>query len=123
MIIPERNSVDWVYFGPAGPHPELDGVTGRRVRIIQPKNLSKYESVIANLLGAPKVVNRDLDDLNSLLWELIDGQRDFNEICIIMESTFHERIIPTAERISASLDQLLSLGYIGIGNTERDEVA
>jgi len=31
-----------------------------------------------------------------------------------MDSTFHERMIPTTERTLASIDQLVNLGYVRI---------
>jgi hypothetical protein len=84
------------------------------VRIIQEKNLSKFEKFISALMKAPTHVNRDLDDLNSLMWELMDGNRNFAEIVQLMDSTFHERMIPTTERSLASIDQLVKLGYVRI---------
>jgi len=114
MFIPHRTDIQWEYFGPSGPHPEIEGVCGRRVRIIQEKNLSKFEKFLSALMKAPTHVNRDLDDLNSLMWELMDGNRNFVEIIELMDSTFHERMIPTTERSLASIDQLVNLGYVTI---------
>ena len=114
MFIPHRTDIQWEYFGPSGPHPEIDGVCGRRVRIIQEKNLSKFETFLSALMKAPTHVNRDLDDLNSLMWELMDGNRNLVEIIELMDSTFHERMIPTTERLLASIDQLVKLGYVRI---------
>ncbi len=120
MFKPIRTDVNWEYFGPSGPHPDLDGVSGKRVRILQSKKLTRFERIIAGILNAPENVNRDLDDLNSLLWELMDGTRTFDEICFLMESNFHERILPTRERVLASIDQMVTLGYIRILNIDID---
>jgi hypothetical protein len=48
------------------------------------------------------------------MWELMDGERNFVEIIQLMDSTFHERMIPTTERTLASIDQLVNLGYVRI---------
>lgn len=120
MFYPIRNQIDWEYFGPPGPHPDIDGVCGRRVRIHQSKNLSKYERILARWMKAPEGVNRNLDSMNSLLWELMDGSRSFIEICNLMESTYHERILPTQERVLASIDQLIDLGFVSIISSEDD---
>jgi hypothetical protein len=72
--------------------------------------------MIAKLLRAPSELRRPLDDLNSLLWELCDGYRTFEEICTILDTTFHERISPVVERTSAAIEKLSSLGYIGLSN-------
>ena len=44
----------------------------------------------------------------------MDGNRNFVEIIELMDSTFHERMIPTTERSLASIDQLVNLGYVRI---------
>ena len=97
---PTRAPVWWGRRGTAGPHPEEAGCTGRMILIRHPKNLSRLESLIARITKAPNDLRRPLDDMNSLLWELIDGTRTLSEINSFMNSTFHERIAPTEERLS-----------------------
>lgn len=120
MFKPIRADIDWEFFGPSGPHPDIDGVCGKRVRIIQAKNLTRLERIIAGIVKGPETVKRELDDLNSLLWELMDGSRTFDEICFLMEHNFHERILPTRERVLSSIDQMVSLGYVSILQAESD---
>jgi len=117
---PIRLPVWWARRGAAGPHPELTGVTGRFIVIRHPKRFKRFEGILARLLRAPKELRRPLDDLNSLLWELCDGTRSFEEICNLMDSTFHERIAPVAERTTAALTRLNQLGLIGLSKVPFD---
>ena len=58
-----------------------------------------------------------MDDMNSVLWELMDGTNQFREICHLMDSTFHERIAPVDERLQASVNQLVSDGLAIVRQT------
>ena len=109
---PTRAPVWWGLRGPVGPHPDESGCTGRMVLIRHPKNLSKFESFIARITKAPKELMRPLDDLNSLLWELMDGTRTIRQINLLMDSTFHERIAPVEERVESSIANMMSLGLV-----------
>ena len=105
---PVRLPVWWGRRGAAGPHPELKGVTGRFIVIRHPKKFKRFEGVIAKLLRAPKELRRPLDDMNSLLWELCDGTRSFQEVCSAMDSVFNEEIAPAVDRTAAGIDALKS---------------
>ena len=109
---PTRAPVWWGRRGPAGPHPEVVGCSGRLILIRHPKNLSRFESLIARITKAPNDLRRPLDDMNSLLWELVDGTRTLSEINSYMDSTFHERIAPAEERVEASISNMMSLGLV-----------
>ena len=109
---PTRAPVWWGRRGPAGPHPDERGCTGRLVLIRHPKKLSKFETIIAQITKAPKELRRPLDDMNSLLWELMNGSRNLGQINHLMDSTFHERIAPVEERVEASVTNLMSLGLV-----------
>lgn len=111
---PVRLPVWWGRRGVAGPHPELDGVSGRFIVIRHHKKFGRFEGLIARLMRAPKELRRPLDDMNSLLWELCDGTRSYGEICEILDSTFHERIAPVGERTEAALTRFNQLGLIGL---------
>jgi len=87
------------------------------ILIRHPKTLSKFESIIARLTKAPKELRRPLDDMNSLLWELMDGTRSLQQINQLMDSTFHERIAPVNERVEASVTNLVSLGLAIVRTT------
>jgi hypothetical protein len=113
---PVRMPVWWARRGAAGPHPIIPGVSGRYVVLRHPKIFRRFEGMIAKLFRAPTELRRPFDDLNSLLWELCDGYRTFEEICTIMDATFHERISPVVERTSSAIEKLSSLGYIGLSN-------
>jgi hypothetical protein len=117
---PVRLPVWWARRGAAGPHPELEGITGRFIVIRHPKRFRKFEGLLARLLRAPKELRRPLDDLNSLLWELCDGTRSFEEICNLMDSTFHERISPVVDRTTAALTRLNQLSLIGLSKNPYD---
>ena len=111
---PTRAPVWWGRRGPAGPHPSESGCTGRMVLIRHPKTLSRLESIIARITKAPNELRRPLDDMNSLVWELMDGTRTLGQINHLMDSTFHERIAPVGERVEASITNFMSLGLVVI---------
>tara|TARA_Y100001968_G_scaffold300809_1_gene312580 strand:+ start:635 stop:1093 length:459 start_codon:yes stop_codon:yes gene_type:complete len=113
---PVRLPVWWGRRGAAGPHPELEGVTGRFVVIRHPKKFRRFEQFIARILRAPKELRRPLDDMNSLLWELCDGTRTYEEICQLLDNTFHERIAPVRERTGAAITRFNQLGLIGLSH-------
>ena len=82
------------------------------VSIIIEKKFNKIERIIAKLTKAPKFLTRNLDDMNSRLWILMDGSNNLKEIIEIMDSEFKERIYPTAERVILSIENFLELGLI-----------
>ena len=51
---PIRLPVWWARRGAAGPHPELEGVTGRFIVIRHTKRFKRFEGLLARLLRAPK---------------------------------------------------------------------
>ena len=107
---PTRAPGWWGRRGVAGAHPEVNGGTGMEIVIRHPKNLGRFESLLARIFRAPNELIRPLDDMNSVLWELMDGRNDFHTICSMMDSTFHERIAPVEERVRASIVQYCTLG-------------
>ena len=115
---PVRLPVWWARRGEAGPHPDGPGVSGRFIVLRHPKQFLRFEGILARILKGPKELRRTLDDMNSLLWELCDGHRDFEEICVHLNETFHERIDPAAERAEAALRQLNTLGFLAFSRVE-----
>ena len=107
---PTRAPVWWGRRGPSGPHPDSTDATGRQIVIRLPKSLLGIEALLSRILRAPKEVRRPMDDMNSVLWELMDGTNEFGEICNLMDATFHERIAPADERLRTSVNQLVSDG-------------
>ncbi len=75
---------------------------------------------MAKIFRAPKELRRPLDDMNSLLWELCDGTRSFEELCDVMDTTFNERIAPVVERTEAALTRFNQLGLIGLSKSPYD---
>ena len=63
-------------------------------------------------MRAPSQLKRPLDDLNSMLWELMDGSRTKSEITEILEQTFHERMIPASHRVAMSIQEMIDLGLV-----------
>ena len=114
---PTRAPVWWGRRGPAGPHPERPGVSGKQIVIRISKTLTGFEALLSRILRAPKEVRRPMDDMNSVLWELMDGTNQFREICHLMDATFHERIAPVEERLQASVNQLVSDGLAIVRQT------
>lgn len=102
---PVRLPVWWARRGPAGPHPDLPGVTGRHIMLRHLKPMKRIERGLQRLLRAPKDLRRPLDAPGSLLWELCDGSRTFETIVELLDATLHERIAPAADRCQAAIDQ------------------
>ena len=111
---PVRLPVWWARRGSVGPHPNLPGITGRFIVMRHAKKFGRFERILAKIFRAPPELRRPLDDMNSLVWELCNGQRTFDEICEVLDSTFHERIAPVEERTTASMNRMVQLGYIGL---------
>lgn len=72
------------------------------------KRFTRLERILAKILRAPREVRRPFDQMNSMLWELCDGTRSFQEVCSAMDSTFNEDIAPAVDRTAAGIDALKS---------------
>ena len=89
-----------------------NGISDRQVVIIIQKEFNRFEWLLARLTGAPRLLRRPLDRLNSGLWDLIDGNRTLSEIIQIMEDCYEEEIIPARQRCSASISKLIELNVV-----------
>jgi len=105
---PCRLPVWWGRYGEIGPHPEGTGISGRKIVIRIEKKFKRIESIFAKILRAPKELRRPLDKMNSLLWELSDGTRTFQDICEQLDSTYHEEIAPVVNRTTLGIASLIS---------------
>ncbi len=80
------------------------------VVIMHEKSLSRIERLLSNLMRAPKSIHRTLDEMNSLLWSLMDGNNNLAEIVVRMDLSFAEKISPVNERVALSIRRFLDLG-------------
>jgi len=120
-LIPVRVPVEWEYQGEVGIHPELEGVTGRNVVFSIEKRFTKFERILAKILRAPRMVKRTMHYTQSMLWELIDNERDFKSICDIMDSLYHEDIAPVEERVKSYLDIFIALNVVIMYKVKEEE--
>ena len=120
-FVPVRLPVDWEYKGDPGIHPDVDGVTGRDVVLIIEKRFTKFERFLAKILKAPKIVRRTMHSTQSMLWELMDGVRNFKEICEIMVSLYHEDIAPVEDRLKAYLEVFVRLNVATVLKPKEEE--
>ena len=120
-FVPVRLPVEWEYRGEAGIHPEIEGVTGKSVVLVIEKKFTKFERLLAKILRAPKKVRRTMHSTQSMLWELMDGERNFQEICEIMESLYHEDIAPVEERMKAYLEVFVRLNVATVFKPKEEE--
>ena len=120
-FVPVRLPVEWEYRGDAGIHPEIEGVTGKSVVLVIEKKFTKFERLLAKILRAPKTVRRTMHSTQSMLWELMDGERNFQEICEIMESLYHEDIAPVEERMKAYLEVFVRLNVATVFKPKEEE--
>lgn len=105
-LYPCRVPVWWGRYGEPNSHPELPGVTGRKIILRIEKRFNRFERILARLFRAPREVRRPLDSMNSMLWELANGQRTFEEICTQMDAVFQEDIAPVVDRTASGIDAL-----------------
>tara|TARA_B100000989_G_C19433918_1_gene424284 strand:- start:126 stop:455 length:330 start_codon:yes stop_codon:yes gene_type:complete len=91
---------------------EDHGISDKQVVIFIHKDFNRLESILAKLTGAPRLLKRPLDRLNSGLWDLIDGNRTLSEIIQIMEDCYKEEIIPARQRCSESISKLIELNLV-----------
>lgn len=120
-FIPVRLPVEWEYRGEAGLHPNIDGVTGKEVVLLIQKRFTRFEKILAKLMKAPKVVRRTMHPTQSMLWELMDGERNFSEICNIMKSVYHEDIAPVEDRIKSYLEVFVRLNVATVLKPKEEE--
>ncbi|MBT3421052.1 MAG: PqqD family protein [Euryarchaeota archaeon] len=113
---PCRLPVWWGNIGDIGAHPDIKGVTGRKVILRIEKRFTRIERLMARVFRAPREVRRPLDWMNSLLWELCDGTNTFEEICNHLDSTFHEDIAPVVERTNRGIIHLKSQNLVTVLN-------
>ena len=67
------------------------------------------------------VVRRPMHHTQSMLWELMDGVRNFNEICDIMVSLYHEDISPVQDRIKSYLEVFVRLNVATVLKPREEE--
>ena len=120
-FIPTRLPVNWEYRGEPGVHPEIEGITGRNVVFLIDKQFTRFEKVLAKILRAPKIVKRPMHYTQSMLWELMDGTRNFEEICIVMDSLYHEDVAPVEERVKAYLEVFVRLNVATVLKFKEEE--
>ena len=115
---PCRLPVWWGLFGEIGLEPGLKKIDGRKVILRIEKKFNRLEKVLAKLFRAPKEIRRPFDAKNSMLWQLCDGTRKFEEICTILDSLFHEDISPVIHRTAAGINLLKEKNLMTILNDE-----
>lgn len=118
---PVRAPVWWGRRGEPNITVEILGVSGRFIVLRHRKTFKRFERLLAKMLRAPSELRRPLDELNSLLWELSDGHRTFEEIVTLMDSAFAEKVAPASERTEAALRQLGERGFILFSKIEFDD--
>mgnify|MGYP001156717951 FL=1 len=99
-IFPVRCQVEW------------SRIDHECVEIILDKKLSKIEEKIARAIGAPTIVKRPMDEMNSALWLMMDGTREIGRIVEEMGAMFEEKISPVNERVSKSIANFVELGLV-----------
>ena len=107
-LYPCRLPVWWGYYGDEGVHPSIRGINGKSVVLRIEKRFNRIERIMAKLFRAPREVRRPLDVKNSMLWQLCDGTRNFQEVCIVLDSLYHEDISPVIDRTTAGINLLKS---------------
>ena len=120
-FVPVKLPVKWEYRGEPGLHPNIDGVTGRDVVFLIEKRFTRFEKLLAKFMKAPKVVKRTMHYTQSMLWELMDGKRNFKDICSIMTSIYHEQIAPVDERMKAYLEVFVRLNVATVLKPKEEE--
>ncbi|MBV19232.1 MAG: hypothetical protein CMA56_05150 [Euryarchaeota archaeon] len=109
---PVRTPVWWGWRGDVVKRCDIEVHTGRPVVLRIEKRFSGFERLLAKLFKAPNEVKRPLDPMNSLIWELSDGTRDFQTIVHYLNITFEEEATPVIERSTAAVRGFVALGVM-----------
>ena len=109
---PVRAPVWWGWKGDVGKRCEVEVHTGRHVVLRIEKRFNRIERFLAKILRAPNEVRRPLDAMNSLIWELSDGTRDFQTIVHHLNASFEEEATPVIERSTAAIRGFVALGVM-----------
>jgi hypothetical protein len=117
---PCRLPVWWARHGDVGKQPQTRGVSGKRITLRIEKKFNKFERVLARIFRAPRELKRPLDTMNSLVWELCDGHRTFDDICQTMNDTFHDEITPVIHRTELAIVQFMRLNLMLVLDTPLD---
>tara|TARA_B100001113_G_scaffold328542_1_gene302807 strand:- start:105 stop:548 length:444 start_codon:yes stop_codon:yes gene_type:complete len=99
---PVRNEISWGYDIRRGP---ATG-EGRVAILFTPKNFGWLERLVHKILGGSKFLRRPMDPLMTVVWELCDGQHNFEQICAHLDIVFKEEIAPVEERTCTAIDGL-----------------
>ncbi|RJU99049.1 MAG: hypothetical protein DWC11_07155 [Candidatus Poseidoniales archaeon] len=110
--LPVRAPVWWGWRGEVAKRCTDEAHSGRPVVLRIEKQFSRFERVLAKLFRAPNEVLRPLDPMNSLIWELADGQHDFQSIVQHLNDAFHEEATPVVERSTAAVRGFVALGVM-----------
>jgi len=86
------------------------------------KDFNMLEKLISGFFKSPKILRRPLDDMNSRLWIMMNGENNFENILKEMELIFKERIIPVNERVSAYILKFRDLGLATVVNSSEEIV-
>ena len=108
QVFPVRADVEW------------EDVGSGNIVIIVNKDLSSFEKKVAKILGAPNYVRRPLDEMNSKLWQLMDGEMTVEQIVAEMDRVFAEKIAPVSERVSRSIADFVKMGLVELRMNEQD---
>ena len=111
-LYPTRLPVWWGRTGEPKSHPEIKGVTGKTIVLRFEKRFGRIEKIAAKLFRAPKELRRPLLEKNSVLWELCNGEKTFEEICRHMSQTYHEEVSPVVHRTQAGLQVFINLNVL-----------
>lgn len=110
--LPVRAPVWWGWRGEVAKRCTDEAHSGRPVVLRIEKQFTRFERVLAKLFRAPNEVLRPLDPMNSLIWELADGQHDFQSIVQHLNDAFHEEATPVVERSTAAVRGFVALGVM-----------
>ena len=110
--LPVRAPVWWGWRGEVAKRCSDEAHSGRPVVLRIEKQFSRFERVLAKVFRAPKEVLRPLDTMNSLIWELADGEHDFQTIVQHLNDAFQEEATPVVERSTAAIRGFVALGVM-----------
>ncbi len=108
-IYPDRQGIEWIT------------TTSGNIEIIMKKDLNWFEKKVAYFIGAPTIVRRPLDEMNSKLWTLMDGTRTLDQIIIEMDQIFKENIAPVTDRVTRSIAIFVESGLVSLNREMIDD--
>lgn len=95
-------------------------VADGKVTIFQ-ENKGIFNTIAQKLWHKPRFTQVHLDDMGNFIWPLMDGQKDINDIAILIKEEFGEKAEPLYNRVVQYFKTLVSYGFVEFVDGHEEE--